>query len=194
MKHRIKGRKLGRNSAHRKALFRNLAVALFDNGIIKTTLPKAKDLRPYAEKLITLAKKDTLANRRNAISTLGNTAIIDKLFKEIGPNAANRDGGYTRVLKFGFRTGDKAPMAIIELVDRKIEAESENKPTDSKKSSAKKSPAKKASAKKEAPKKETAKKESSKKEDKTESKEKPATAKKETKAEAKPEKKAAKAA
>jgi len=118
MKHGIKGRKLGRNSAHRKALFRNLAIALFQHGMIKTTLPKAKDLRPYAEKIMTLAKNDTLANRRLAISILGNQEIADKLFKEIGPRIANRNGGYIRILKYGFRTGDKAPMAIVEIVDR----------------------------------------------------------------------------
>jgi len=120
MKHGIKGRKLGRNSAHRKALFRNLAIALFQHGMIKTTLPKAKDLRPYAEKVMTLAKNDTLANRRLAISILGNQEIADKLFKEIGPRIANRNGGYIRILKYGFRTGDKAPMAIVEIVDRAI--------------------------------------------------------------------------
>lgn len=120
MKHGIKGRKLGRNSAHRKALFRNLAIALFQHGMIKTTLPKAKDLRPYAEKVMTLAKNDTLANRRLAISILGNQEIADKLFKEIGPRIANRNGGYIRILKYGFRTGDKAPMAIVEIVDRAV--------------------------------------------------------------------------
>ena len=120
MKHGIKGRKLGRNSAHRKALFRNLAIALFQHGMIKTTLPKAKDLRPYAEKIMTLAKNDTLANRRLAISILGNQEIADKLFKEIGPRIANRNGGYIRILKYGFRTGDKAPMAIVEIVDRTV--------------------------------------------------------------------------
>jgi large subunit ribosomal protein L17 len=86
--------------------------------MIKTTLPKAKDLRPYAEKIMTLAKNDTLANRRLAISILGNQEIADKLFKEIGPRIANRNGGYIRILKYGFRTGDKAPMAIVEIVDR----------------------------------------------------------------------------
>ena len=120
MKHGIKGRKLGRNSAHRKALFRNLAIALFQHGMIKTTLPKAKDLRPYAEKVMTLAKNDTLANRRLAISILGNQEIADKLFKELGPRIANRNGGYIRILKYGFRTGDKAPMAIVEIVDRAV--------------------------------------------------------------------------
>lgn len=120
MKHKIKGRKLSRNSAHRKALFRNLSIALLTHEAIKTTLPKAKELRPFVEKIITLAKKDTLANRRLAISILGNQDIAEKLFKEIGPRAANRNGGYTRILKFGFRTGDKAPMAFMELVDRVV--------------------------------------------------------------------------
>ncbi len=120
MKHAIKGRKLSRNSAHRKALFRNLAIALIQNGLIKTTLPKAKDLRPFVEKVITLAKKDTLANRRLVVSILGNQSIADKLFKEIGPRVASRNGGYTRILKYGFRTGDKAPMAVMEIIDRVV--------------------------------------------------------------------------
>ncbi len=123
MKHRIKGRKLGRNSAHRKALMRNLSLALLKNEVIKTTLPKAKELRPFIEKIITLAKKDTLSNRRLAISILGNQEIADKLFKEIAPRAAKRNGGYTRIMKYGFRVGDKAPMALIEVVDRVIKEE-----------------------------------------------------------------------
>jgi len=118
MKHGIKGRKLSRNSAHRKALMRNLSLALLKHELIKTTLPKAKELRPYIEKVITLSKKDSLANRRLVISILGDQEITDRLFKEIGPLVAKRNGGYTRIMKFGFRTGDKAPMAIIELVDR----------------------------------------------------------------------------
>lgn len=120
MKHRIKGRKLGRNTAHRKALLRNLSLAILQCEVIKTTLPKAKEIRPFVEKLLTIAKKDTLANRRLAISILGNNLIVDKLFKEIGPRIVTRNGGYTRILKFGFRTGDKAPMALFELVDRVI--------------------------------------------------------------------------
>ncbi|OFW86343.1 MAG: 50S ribosomal protein L17, partial [Alphaproteobacteria bacterium RIFCSPHIGHO2_01_FULL_40_8] len=95
MKHRIKGRKLARNSSHRKALFRNLSIALLQNEVIKTTLPKAKELRPFVEKIITLAKKDNLANRRLAISILGNEKIAEKLFKEIGPKITARNGGYT---------------------------------------------------------------------------------------------------
>jgi large subunit ribosomal protein L17 len=123
MNHGIKGRKLSRNTAHRKALLRNLSIALLKNEIIKTTLPKAKELRPFVEKVITIAKKDSLANRRLAISILGNQEIAEKLFKEIGPRASQRNGGYTRILKFGFRTGDKAPMAIMEIVDRIVETE-----------------------------------------------------------------------
>jgi large subunit ribosomal protein L17 len=119
MIHAIKGRKLGRNSAHRKALLRNLSLAILTHESIKTTLPKAKEIRSYIEKILTLAKKDTLANRRLAISILGNQEIINKLFKDIGPRIANRNGGYLRIMKFGFRTGDKAPMAIVELVDKK---------------------------------------------------------------------------
>ena len=121
MNHGIKGRKLSRNSAHRKALFRNLSIALLQHELIKTTLPKAKEIRPFVEKVITLAKKDTLANRRLAASILGNQDIVEKLFKEIGPRVSARNGRYTRILKFGFRTGDKAPMAVVEIVDRVVE-------------------------------------------------------------------------
>jgi large subunit ribosomal protein L17 len=118
MKHKIKGRKLNRNSAHRKALMRNLSIALLGNERIRTTLPKAKELRPFVEKLLTIAKKDNLANRRLAISILGNKLAVEKLFKEIAPRISSRNGGYTRIMKHGFRVGDKAPMAIMELVDR----------------------------------------------------------------------------
>lgn len=118
MKHRIKGRKLNRNSSHRKALFRNLSIALITNEGIKTTLPKAKELRPFIEKIMTISKKDSLANRRLALSILGNEGAVIKLFKEIGPRIVSRNGGYTRILKNGFRAGDKAPMAYMELVDR----------------------------------------------------------------------------
>lgn len=128
MYHRIKGRKLGRNTAHRKALLRNLSLAILQCEVIKTTLPKAKEIRPFVEKLLTISKKDTLANRRLAISILGNDLVVEKLFKEIGPRIVSRNGGYTRILKFGFRTGDKAPMALFELVDRVIvEEKSEEK-------------------------------------------------------------------
>jgi large subunit ribosomal protein L17 len=118
MKHKIKGRKLNRNSAHRKALMRNLSIALLSNERIRTTLPKAKELRPFVEKLLTIAKKDNLANRRLAISILGNKLAVERLFKEIAPRILSRNGGYTRIMKNGFRVGDKAPMAIMELVDR----------------------------------------------------------------------------
>ena len=140
MNHRIKGRKLNRNSAHRKALMRNLAISLIEHEFIKTTLPKAKELRPYIEKIITLAKVDSLANRRQAISILGNQQIIEKLFSVVGKNAAKRNGGYTRIMKYGFRTGDKAPMAIIEIVDRKeaIDTSSEESNKKTKKPAAKK--------------------------------------------------------
>jgi len=118
MKHRIKGRKLNRNSSHRKALLKNLSIALISNEGIKTTLPKAKELKPFIEKIINLSKKDSLANRRLAQSIIGNQEAVTKLFKEIGPRVLLRNGGYTRILKYGFRVGDKAPMAYMELVDR----------------------------------------------------------------------------
>jgi len=118
MKHRIKGRKLNRNSSHRKALFRNLSIALITNEGIRTTLPKAKELKPFIEKIMTISKKDSLANRRLVLSILGNEEAVIKLFKEIGPRIVSRNGGYTRILKHGFRVGDKAPMAYMELVDR----------------------------------------------------------------------------
>ncbi len=128
MKHKIKGRKLNRNSSHRKALLRNLSIALLNNERIRTTLPKAKELRPFIEKVITIAKKDTLANRRLAISIIGNNLAVEKLFKEIAPRIISRNGGYTRILKNGFRVGDKASMAIMELVDRvEIQKVVENK-------------------------------------------------------------------
>jgi large subunit ribosomal protein L17 len=120
MQHRIKGRRLGRNSAHRKALMRNMTFALLQHERIKTTLPKAKEIRPFIEKLLTIAKKDNLANRRLVLSILGAEALIDRLFKEIGPRISSRNGGYLRILKFGFRAGDKAPMALIEMVDRVV--------------------------------------------------------------------------
>lgn len=127
MKHRIKGRKLGRNSAHRKALMRNLAIAFLTHEFIKTTLPKAKEIRPYVEKLLTLSKVDNLANRRRMLSLLGNEEIINKIFTNIAPRIKNRNGGYVRIMKYGFRTGDKADMAIVEMVDRVIEEVKEDK-------------------------------------------------------------------
>lgn len=125
MRHRNSGRKLNRNSSHRKAMFKNMAVSLFEHEVIRTTLPKAKELRGVVEPLITLAKEDTVANRRLAFSRLGNRDIVTKLFNEIAPRSANRPGGYVRVLKSGLRSGDKAPMAFVELVDRELETEEE---------------------------------------------------------------------
>ena len=118
MRHRESGRKLNRNSSHRKAMFRNMAASLIEHEIIKTTLPKAKELRRIAEPLITMAKNDNVAKRRLAFSRLRNRSIVTKLFNEIGPRYKERPGGYLRILKCGFRTGDKAAMAIVELVDR----------------------------------------------------------------------------
>jgi large subunit ribosomal protein L17 len=118
MRHRHSGRKLNRNSSHRKAMFKNMAASLMEHEVIRTTLPKAKELRGVVEPLITLAKTDSVANRRLAFSRLGNRDVVTKLFNEIAPRSANRPGGYVRVLKAGLRDGDKAPMAIVELVDR----------------------------------------------------------------------------
>lgn len=120
MRHRKAGRKLNRHKDHRKALFRNLAVALFEHEAIRTTLPKAKELRRFAEPLITLAKEDTTANRRLAFARLPNKKIVKKLFDELGPRYRERPGGYIRILKCGFRRGDAAPMAYVELVDRPL--------------------------------------------------------------------------
>jgi large subunit ribosomal protein L17 len=133
MKHGIKARKLNRTSSHRKALFMNLSNALLKNELIKTTLPKAKDLRPIVEKLITLGKVDSLANRRIALAALKDEELVNKLFSDLGVRAKNRNGGYTRIMKFGFRTGDKAPMAIIELVDKASASVEEKKETKKKK-------------------------------------------------------------
>ncbi len=118
MRHRKAGRKLNRNSSHRKALLKNLAIALIEQEIIKTTLPKAKELRKVIEPLITLGKVDSVANRRLAFNRLRSDAAVAKLFTEISVNSKDRSGGYTRIIKAGFRPGDKADMAYIELVDR----------------------------------------------------------------------------
>jgi large subunit ribosomal protein L17 len=122
MRHHKSGRKLNRNSSHRKAMFSNMTNSLFDNEIIKTTLPKAKELRRVAEPLITLAKSDSVANRRNAFSKMRDKEMVGKLFNELAPRYKERPGGYTRILKCGFRSGDAAPMAYIELVDRPEDA------------------------------------------------------------------------
>ena len=122
MRHNKSGRKLNRNSSHRKAMFSNMANSLFDHEIIKTTLPKAKELRRVAEPLITLAKSDSVSNRRSAFSKLRDKEMVGKLFNELAPRYKDRPGGYTRIMKCGFRSGDSAPMAYIELVDRPEEA------------------------------------------------------------------------
>ena len=121
MRHRNSGRKLNRNGSHRTAMFKNMAASLVDHEIIRTTLPKAKELRGVIEPLITLSKEDTVANRRLAFSRLGDRDAVTKLFSDIGPRSVDRPGGYVRVLKMGLRAGDKAPMAIVELVDRSVE-------------------------------------------------------------------------
>ncbi len=118
MRHRKSGRQLNRNSSHRKAMFRNMAVSLMQHEIIKTTLPKAKELRRVAEPLITMAKTDSVAKRRLAFSRLRDRSIVTKLFNVLGPRYKERPGGYLRILKCGFRPGDKAPMAIVELMGR----------------------------------------------------------------------------
>ncbi len=120
MRHRKSGRKFNRNSSHRKAMFSNMATSLLKHELIKTTLPKAKELRKVVEPLITRAKIDSVSNRRRVFSKIRDNEITAKLFTEIGPRYAERPGGYIRILKCGFRTGDKAPMAYVELVDRPI--------------------------------------------------------------------------
>jgi large subunit ribosomal protein L17 len=118
MRHRHGLRKLNRTTSHRLAMFRNMSNSLLKHEIIKTTLPKAKELRKVIEPLITLGKEPTLANKRLAFNRLRDRETVVKLFNEIGPRYKNRNGGYTRILKFGFRVGDNAPMALMELVDR----------------------------------------------------------------------------
>ncbi len=118
MRHKLTGRQLGRNASHRKAMFRNMVTSLVEHELIKTTLPKAKELRRFAEPLITLAKVDSVANRRLAFARLNSKEAVGKLFSELGPRYNTRPGGYLRILKCGYRTGDKAPMAYVELVDR----------------------------------------------------------------------------
>jgi large subunit ribosomal protein L17 len=118
MRHRNSGVKLGRTSSHRKAMFQNMTNSLFEHELIKTTLPKAKELRRVAEPLITLAKEDSVANRRLAFNRLRNKATVGKLFTTLGPHYKARPGGYLRIIKCGYRDGDAAPMAYVELVDR----------------------------------------------------------------------------
>ena len=123
MRHRLGLRKLNRTSSHRLAMFRNMTVSLLRHEVIKTTLPKAKELRRVAEPILTLGKTPTLANRRLAFARLRDREMVTKLFDELGPRYATRNGGYLRLLKFGFRQGDNAPMALVELMDRPPEAE-----------------------------------------------------------------------
>ena len=118
MRHQKSGRKFNRTSAHRGAMFSNMAASLFKNELIRTTLPKAKELRRVAEPIITLGKKPSLANRRLAFNRLRDRDMVVKLFAELGPRYATRNGGYLRILKMGFRQGDNAPMALVELMDR----------------------------------------------------------------------------
>ncbi len=125
MRHRKSGRKFSRTSAHRKAMFRNMTASLVEHELIKTTLPKAKELRRVAEPLITLSKNDSVANRRLAFSRLRDDAAVAKLFDELGPRYSERPGGYLRILKCGFRAGDNAPMAFVELVGRPLDIEAE---------------------------------------------------------------------
>ncbi|MAA65771.1 MAG: 50S ribosomal protein L17 [Alteromonadaceae bacterium] len=125
MRHRKSGRKFSRTSAHRKAMFRNMTASLVEHELIKTTLPKAKELRRVAEPLITLSKNDSVANRRLAFSRLRSDAAVAKLFNELGPRYTERPGGYLRILKCGFRAGDNAPMAFVELVGRPLDVEAE---------------------------------------------------------------------
>lgn len=118
MRHKVAGRRLGRTTSHRKATMQNMAVSLFENELIRTTLPKAKELRRVAEPLITRAKEDSVANRRIVFSRLRDRDATQKLFLELGPRYKARPGGYLRILRCGFRPGDNAPMAYVELVDR----------------------------------------------------------------------------
>lgn len=118
MRHRKTGRQLNRNSSHRKAMFSNMTTSLFMHELIKTTLPKAKELRGFAEPLITLSKEDSVAKRRLAFARLRDRDVVTKLFNELGPRYQDRPGGYVRIIKCGFRAGDSAPMAYVELVDR----------------------------------------------------------------------------
>ena len=123
MRHHLGLRKLNRTSSHRLAMLRNMTVSLLRHEVIKTTLPKAKELRRVAEPILTLGKNPSLANRRLAFARLRDREMVSKLFDELGPRYATRNGGYSRILKFGFRKGDNAPMALVELMDRPAEAQ-----------------------------------------------------------------------
>jgi large subunit ribosomal protein L17 len=126
MRHKLSGRQLGRNSAHRHAMYKNMVASLVEHEVIRTTLPKAKELRRVVEPLITLAKADSVANRRLAFARTRSKEAVGKLFTELGPRYTARPGGYTRILKCGFRPGDAAPMAYIELVDRPVRVDAED--------------------------------------------------------------------
>lgn len=121
MRHRNSGRKFGRTSSHRKAMFANMCCSLIEHELIRTTLPKAKDLRGYLEPLITVSKSDSVSSRRHVFNTLRSKSAVGKLFTTLGPRYVERPGGYLRILKCGFRPGDNAPMAIVELVDRPVD-------------------------------------------------------------------------
>jgi len=174
MRHRKSGRQLNRNSSHRKAMFRNMAISLFEHEAIKTTVPKAKELRRVVEPLITLAKNDSVANRRLAFNRLRDKAIVGKLFTDLGPHYETRPGGYMRLLKCGYRKGDKAPMAYVELVERQtLETEMEAQLKNATETFIVDEPKEAANTKEEKPKKETKAKEDKKpKKEKTEEKEK----------------------
>jgi large subunit ribosomal protein L17 len=126
MRHGNRGRKLNRTSSHRKAMLANMASALIKHEQITTTLPKAKELRPYVERLVTLGKRGGLSARRQAVATLGDRAIANKLFATLAPRYAERNGGYTRIMRAGFRFGDAAPLAVIEFVDRDPDAKGQD--------------------------------------------------------------------
>lgn len=173
MRHRLSGRKLNRNSSHRQAMFRNMAASLFEHEEIRTTLPKAKELRRVAEPLITLAKTSSVANRRLAFSRLRNRKIVGKLFDDLGVRFKDRPGGYLRILKCGFRPGDKALMAVVQLVEREsvLPQSAEEKPKLKKAAPAKEKKAKAEVAKKDDKKKLAAKKEAKKEAKKADKKE-----------------------
>lgn len=130
MRHKLSGRQLGRNASHRHAMYKNMVASLVEHEVIRTTLPKAKELRRFIEPLITLAKEDSVANRRLAFARTRSKETVGKLFTELGPRYDARPGGYTRILKCGFRAGDAAPMAFIELVGRTLAAESDDEGDD----------------------------------------------------------------
>lgn len=146
MRHQNSGRQLGRNSSHRKAMYRNMSASLVEHELIKTTHAKAKELRRVIEPLITMSKEDTVAKRRVVFDRIRDKKAVAKLFNELGPRYQSRPGGYLRILKCGFRAGDNAPMAIVELVDRQIASEEETVAADQPKKAAKKDEAPKKAA------------------------------------------------